>query len=91
MAVIFASSLLAKLLPRSLFGERCSRGKLVESRVEREVLAPSQAVQTPVFGGTRLHGLPSRGLCRAPSWLRILCVELRGRAGQVLPLGGAPI
>ena len=49
MAVIFASSLLAKLLPRSLFGERCSRGKLVESRVEREVLAPSHAVLTYVW------------------------------------------
>lgn len=49
MAVIFASSLLAKLLPRSLFGERCPRGKLVESRVEREVLAPSDAVLTPMF------------------------------------------
>ena len=50
MSVIFAGSLLAKLPGiRSLFGDRCSRGKVVECRVEREVKSLAELFPTCLF------------------------------------------
>jgi hypothetical protein len=67
MTAVFAGSLLAKLLPRGLFGDRCSR-KAVEGRVEREVRLPRGCVDCiyfrPTSGAASLLGERAR---RAPA------------------------
>ncbi len=67
MTAVFAGSLLAKLLPRGLFGDRCSR-KAVEGRVEREVRLPRGCVDCihfqPTSGAATLLGERAR---RAPT------------------------